>query len=303
MKQLKSLSKMLMVLTILLGVSVSVKAAPTEVQFMCDGKIWGTFNTKENKFTRIKDGKVEYTRTMLANGDIMTETNERWGKLDEKGQLICGKNTRRIKYDPETMWVYDNGKVIGEMYGAKSKDGKEILSFTQYSMNASTGLVGKAEELKKLDLRLMVWLFYCFLKPEGNAMDQFEKDDYQNAMKRQQNWDKGIVGENNATPKIKSLVENALTRSGELTVNGETGRILGVLMTNDGWQYIRKEITNDVESRYGYVYVYIRYANCYRIRRYLISQLYKVGPAAKDESYGALDKPRLLKEELMPVYK
>lgn len=301
MKQMKSLTKMLMLLTVVLGVSVSVKAAPKEVQFMCDGKIWGTFNTKENKFTRIKDGKVEYTRTMLANGDIMTEENERWGRIDEKGQMYCGKNNRRVKYDPETMWVYDNGKVVGELVGAKSKDGQDILSFTQYSINASTGVVGKAEELKKLDLRLLVWLYYCFLKPEGDQMDPTEKEDHQNALKRQQNWDKGIISDNNATPKIKSMLESYLTRSGELTVNGETGRVVGVV-TSGGWNYIRKEITNDVESRYGYVYAYIRYAKCYRIRRYLISQLYKAGPTTNDDSYGALDKPRMLKEDMMPVY-
>ena len=66
----------------------AAKATPSEVQFMCNGKIWGPFNPKENKFTRIKDGNVQYTRTMLENGDIMTDKNERWGNLDETGRLL-----------------------------------------------------------------------------------------------------------------------------------------------------------------------------------------------------------------------
>lgn len=284
---------------------ITFASAQKKVEVLSSGKTWGEFYPKENKFVRIKDGQVQYTRTLLSNGDIMTEENERWGRTDEQGQMYCAKNKRKVKYDPETMWVYDNGKVVGKLIAAKTQDGKDILSYTRFGFNFGDGVVGTEKELKGMDHRLLIWLFYCFLKPEEGKVDAEEVEYHQKALDAQKKRDQGHTAENRFAANVEKMIEAAVEKDNGLEHNGVKGRLLDVEPAGGDWNLVKDkdQLGRDiVVARNTYAWVTVRFDKYYFFRKYLVSQDYKAGDPLKDEAYGPVFLRRMPVEDMNPVY-
>lgn len=272
-------------------------SSPKEVELYFQ-KNWGTFYPKEN---RLSDGETIIT---LKNNQFVTNNGKVLGAIEADGTMTNTSNNHRIQLDTKRWWVFDNGKVVGTL-AAKKQDERDLLALTNYGYYTYDGLVGKASDLKKLDLRLIVWLYY------GLKGDSWHKD-AQDLRKRMTAEQKNLAknAKSDISNDLVSKIANAMKQKGLLNDGSETGRVIEVTKAESNWNYLWENTVPRVpRERYMDMYVTILYNDYYVKRKYLISQLYKAGNESSDASYAAPSAPRPstwegeVVEAFFPIYK
>ena len=288
------------------AINDAVTPLPKEVECVFSN-VKGVFSIKTNSITFFSEGRRGGTTITLNNDGSITDNNgNALGKIGDDGFMIEYETNHKAKIDPKTHFVYNDKGVIGTLEKRKVND-KEMLSFVIYNVFYGDGLYGDAQQLKRIDLRLPVWTAYCYLL-DSNVKDDQVDQKIQEAIEKQKVWDSG--SQSDVSRDMIDQIEYALQRQGDLTINGETGKVVQVNTAEKTWNYLRKETPPyRPNSRYMNMWVLIKFDSYYLYRKYLIEQVYKGGNETSDASYAAVTRPRpctwegVVIENLYPVYK
>ena len=271
-----------------------------EVWFISDKQenIWGTWNRKENKFFRKNSDGSSITLTLGDDNNIYNGSGKVIGSA-ANNTLTYVRSDQKITFDLEKRWIYDNGKPIGVLSAGTVKD-KPALEFHSYRQRTPFVFKGWIERYMKEDLRLPLWVVYCYYFDtnrqakalEGSLAFQRELENKQISQSR----------------KLKPWMQNELVqfikKNGYHKLNGKEGKILWMEMGDNGWKMFRKDdIWKTLATRGLMVDVLVKFDDCYEESRFYLEQDFKGGNEGDDSSYGPLYISRKWKKLPDPLYR
>lgn len=283
------------------AVSNAVTSSPKEVEAIFCSNTKGIFYPEKNSII-FDDGQ---SVTLNKDGSITDNSGKKMAEIGDDGLITDLQYDSKLRIDPTTLFVYNDKNVVG-CIAERTEDNKEMLTFVLYGYYWGDAFIGDAQKLKKLDLRLPVWYIYC-RQFQNKAPEKLEKA-INDMKERQDLWSGG--SRSDVSKDMIDQIDYALKRQGELTFNGETGKVVEVRTAEKNWNYLRKETYPPIpNSRYMNMWVTLKFNSLFIIRKYLIEQVYKGGDETSDASYGPVTRPRAVTwqgeviETLYPIYK